>query len=93
MNCVAPPLARQNTQSQPHATVAVSWSAFVLRYADARTLAYLDWDTVERIQAFAARGRTWRQRLWFDSVGPSAYLAQSCRRHLKRRPFHHPVRM
>jgi hypothetical protein len=35
----------------------------------------LAWETIEQIQAFAARGRTWRQRLWFDSVGPSVYLA------------------
>ena len=35
----------------------------------------LAWKTVEQIQTFAARGRFWRQRLWFDSVGASAYLA------------------
>jgi arylsulfatase A-like enzyme len=35
----------------------------------------LEWQTVEQSQTFAARGRTWRQRLWFDCVGTSAYLA------------------
>jgi hypothetical protein len=35
----------------------------------------LEWETVERMQTFGARGRFWRQRLWFDSVAASAYLA------------------
>jgi hypothetical protein len=35
----------------------------------------LDWETTEQIQSFVARGRTWRQRLWFESTGTSAYLA------------------
>jgi arylsulfatase A-like enzyme len=34
-----------------------------------------DWTTSEVVQSFSARGRTWQQRIWFDRVGESAYLA------------------
>jgi arylsulfatase A-like enzyme len=32
------------------------------------------WTTSEDVQPFSARGRSWQQRIWFDRVGPSAYL-------------------
>jgi hypothetical protein len=33
------------------------------------------WTTTEDVQDFTSRGRTWQQRIWFDRVGPAAYLA------------------
>jgi hypothetical protein len=34
-----------------------------------------EWTTREEVQRFSARGREWQQRLWFEVVGGSAYLA------------------
>ncbi len=33
------------------------------------------WTTTEEVQPFTSRGRAWQQRIWFERVGPSAYLA------------------
>jgi hypothetical protein len=33
------------------------------------------WDTWEDSRTFEARGRTWRQRIWFDRVHQTSYLA------------------
>ena len=34
-----------------------------------------EWHTTEHAVSFHARGREWRQRLWFECVGESSYLA------------------
>jgi arylsulfatase A-like enzyme len=34
-----------------------------------------EWTTREEVQRFSARGREWQQRIWFEVVGGSAYLA------------------
>ncbi|MBV9168899.1 MAG: alkaline phosphatase family protein [Chloroflexi bacterium] len=34
-----------------------------------------EWDTWEKAQDFSARGRDWRQRVWFDRVESTSYLA------------------
>jgi arylsulfatase A-like enzyme len=33
------------------------------------------WTTTETAQPFSARGKNWQQRVWFDRVGESQYLA------------------
>jgi arylsulfatase A-like enzyme len=34
-----------------------------------------EWDTWEEHRAFAARGREWRQRVWFERTAGTSYLA------------------
>jgi len=33
------------------------------------------WTTTEEVQPFSARGRNWQQKIWFEVVGQSSYLA------------------
>jgi arylsulfatase A-like enzyme len=39
------------------------------------TGAHPEWTSAQDVQQFSARGRKWQQRIWFDLVGPFAYLA------------------
>jgi len=34
-----------------------------------------EWDTWQEQREFSARGRDWRQRVWFDHVGATSYLS------------------
>jgi arylsulfatase A-like enzyme len=33
------------------------------------------WDTHSEVRTYSARGRAWQQRVWFDRVGSTSYLA------------------